>query len=153
MTMSLRKYAKHRGVSLAAVQKAISSGRISQEPDGTLDPQRADAEWGSNTRNSIATVTTDNQIHDYNASRAEREFYAARLARIECEEREGKLVSIDEINALHFSRARRLRDRMLMIPRRLAAQVAAESDARTVEEMLESAICEALEELSSVSAG
>ena len=79
-----------------------------------------------------------------------KEFYAARLAKLEFEEREGKLVNIDEINVQHFNRARRLRDRLLMIPRRLAAQLAAETDTRSVEEILDGAICEALEELSGV---
>ena len=37
--LSLRAYAKHRGVSLAAVQKAIHSGRISTTPDGMMDIQ------------------------------------------------------------------------------------------------------------------
>jgi hypothetical protein len=32
--LSLRAYAKHRGVSLAAVQKAIHSGRITPNADG-----------------------------------------------------------------------------------------------------------------------
>mgnify|MGYP000176879281 CR=1 FL=1 len=31
--LSLRAYAKHRGVSLAAVQKAIHSGRITPNSD------------------------------------------------------------------------------------------------------------------------
>ena len=39
---------------------------------------------------------------------------------------------------------------MLMIPRRLSAQLAAECDARVVEEMLAGAISDALEELSGV---
>jgi hypothetical protein len=59
-------------------------------------------------------------------------------------------VDADEINRETFNRARRVRDRLLMIPRRLAAQIAAEPDARTVEEILDTAICEALEELSGV---
>jgi hypothetical protein len=87
---------------------------------------------------------------DYNKARAGKEFYAARLAKPAFEEREGKLVNIDEINVQHFNRARRLRDRLLMIPRRLAAQLAAETDTRSVEKILDGAICEALEELSGV---
>ena len=87
---------------------------------------------------------------DYHKARAVKEFYAARLAKLEFEEREGKLVNIDEINVQHFNRARRLRDRMLMIPRRISAQLAAQSDARTVDEMLEAAISDALEDISGI---
>src|ERR1700689_3343574 len=47
--MSLRAYARHRGVSLRAVQKAIASGRISARADGLLDAATADANWARNT--------------------------------------------------------------------------------------------------------
>ncbi|HGG60421.1 MAG TPA: elements of external origin, partial [Gammaproteobacteria bacterium] len=49
MGISIRAYARHRGVSDAAVRKAIKTGRITPEPDGTIDPQKADAEWAANT--------------------------------------------------------------------------------------------------------
>jgi hypothetical protein len=49
MGLSIRGYARHRGVSHTAVQKAIASGRITPEPDGTIEPARADAEWSANT--------------------------------------------------------------------------------------------------------
>jgi hypothetical protein len=47
--MSLRAYARHRGVSLRAVQKAIASGRIAARADGRLDAATADANWARNT--------------------------------------------------------------------------------------------------------
>ena len=47
--MSLRAYARHRGVSLRAVQKALASGRISTRADGRLDADVADANWARNT--------------------------------------------------------------------------------------------------------
>ena len=178
MTMSIREYARHRGVSHTAVRKAIQAGRIQLEAEGGIDPARADAAWAANTRSSVETsphpprpaetprpvppfqvsggnfpqATSGNNAAtpDYHKARAVKEFYAARLAKLDFEEREGKLVSIDEINVQHFNRARRLRDRMLMIPRRLSAQLAAECDARVVEEMLAGAISDALEELSGV---
>ncbi len=49
MGISRRAYAAQRGVSESAVRKAIASGRISVETDGTIDPARADAEWSSQT--------------------------------------------------------------------------------------------------------
>lgn len=49
MGLSRRGYAAHRGVSHTAVQKAIASGRIVLEPDGSIDPVKADAAWASNT--------------------------------------------------------------------------------------------------------
>lgn len=38
MGLSIRAYAAHRGVSHTSVRKAIASGRLSSEPDGTIDP-------------------------------------------------------------------------------------------------------------------
>lgn len=49
MGVSRRSYAAQRGVSEAAVRKAIATERITTLPDGTIDPDRADAEWGAQT--------------------------------------------------------------------------------------------------------
>jgi hypothetical protein len=50
MGLSIRAYARHRGVSHVAVKKAIDSGRITPEADGTLDPQRAGGEDSERAR-------------------------------------------------------------------------------------------------------
>jgi hypothetical protein len=42
MGVSRRAHATLRGVSGAAVRKALATGRIAAEPDGTIDPVRAD---------------------------------------------------------------------------------------------------------------
>ena len=49
MGLSIRAYARHRGVSHVAVKKAIDTGRITALPDGTIDPDSADAQWAQNT--------------------------------------------------------------------------------------------------------
>ena len=49
MGVSLREYARRRGVSHVAVMKAIRAGRLTPEPDGTLDPDKANAQWDANT--------------------------------------------------------------------------------------------------------
>ncbi len=57
MGLSIRAYARHRGVSHVAVKKAIDTGRITPLPDGTIDPVAADAQWAANTaptRRSVA---------------------------------------------------------------------------------------------------
>ncbi len=58
MGISIRAYARHRGVSDAAVRKAIAAGRITPEADGTIDAERVDREWARNSdapRNGTAT--------------------------------------------------------------------------------------------------
>ncbi len=53
--MSLRAYARHRGAlglpggSLAGVQRALSTGRITVH-NGKVDPVEADQQWAANTR-------------------------------------------------------------------------------------------------------
>ena len=179
MGLSIRAYAQHRGVSHTAVAKAIKAGRISVEPDGKIDPAKADAQWARNTLPSqnlnpgvskpapkvatrpVSTVSsgeaqapleTRAAAPDYQTSRAIREAYAARLAKLEFEERTGKLLNADEVKVKHFNLARLLRDRIQQIPRKLAPQivaaVVAQPDQRVVEDLLMEAIREALEELS-----
>jgi len=49
MGISIRAYAKRRGVSETAVRKAIKTGRIKLEADGTIDSAKADGQWDRNT--------------------------------------------------------------------------------------------------------
>ena len=49
MGISLREYARRRGVSHVAVMKAIKVGRITPEPDGSLDPAKVDTQWDDQT--------------------------------------------------------------------------------------------------------
>lgn len=46
--MTQRAYARHRGVSQPAVNKAIKSGRI-KLVEGKIDAEQADKEWAANT--------------------------------------------------------------------------------------------------------
>jgi len=164
--VSLRGYARHRGVSLKAVQKAIQSGRIRTTADGKIDTEQADADWQRNTgpkqgrtiafpsppRRSAAQPPPEPPRGDlvaaggldYARARAVRENYLARLAKIEYEERLGKLVSRDEVQVGAFNRFRTFRDGMLNIPDRVAAVLAAESDARKVHDILSTEIRKAL---------
>ena len=155
MGVSLREYARMRGVSHTAVVKAVSSGRISTEPDGSIDPERANALWEQNSRSRADGPTQGVSIStaapDYKTSRAIREAYAARLAKLEFEEKSGKLVSLDEVKIATFTMGRQVRDRLLQIPRKLAPAVIAEwtanADPRGVEDLIDAAVRDALEAL------
>lgn len=165
MGISLRKYAVHRGLSLKAIQKAIQSGRIKRESDGTIDPVQVDADWARNTRVSATSPRHVAQqdsganaqdghpetqgVPDYHKAHAIRVMYEAKLAKLEVGVREGNLVPLEEVNRITFNRARRLRDRLISIPRRLASQVAAESNLETIRAMVHAAVIDALEDLAS----
>lgn len=170
MSMSLRAYARHRGVALSAVQKAIATGRIQPESDGSIDPAKADGQWDRHTRTAQPTTPKASTARpspapppsppqagdesrgvDYHKARAIRETYAARLAKLEFEERSDKLISKDDVDIKYFQLARQLRDRLQQIPRKVApeivALVVADPDMRGVTDILDVAIREALEDL------
>jgi hypothetical protein len=47
--MGYREYARHRKVTLRAVQKAIEAGRIKVTADKKIDSDQADRDWDANT--------------------------------------------------------------------------------------------------------
>lgn len=47
--MGFREYARHRRVTLRAVQKAINAGRIKVTPDKKIDSAQADRDWVEKT--------------------------------------------------------------------------------------------------------
>ena len=57
MLMGYREYARHRGVSLGAVQKALRAGRISANEEKKIDSAVADREWDVNTDASRIAVS------------------------------------------------------------------------------------------------
>ena len=61
MGLSLRAYSRRRNVSLAAVQKALKTHRITALPDGTIDPEIADSAWdvAAEVRRTAKTVRAD----------------------------------------------------------------------------------------------
>ncbi|MFB3909970.1 MAG: hypothetical protein ACE15D_16380 [Candidatus Eisenbacteria bacterium] len=163
-SLSIRAYAEHRrgkglpGHTPWAVQKALKSGRIHKNAQGKIDAQEADAEWEKRTsparRAAMAagqkaqTLPTElSGGPSYAQARAVRELYAARLARLEFEEKSASLVSADQVKVEIFRKARQVRDRMMAIPRRNAARLAAETDARVIERILSEEVRKALEVL------
>jgi len=170
MGISMRAYAQQRGVSHEAVRKAIATGRIHPEPDGSIDPIKADAQWDRHTRTAQPTTpkasasrasapppqapqsSDDTRGVDYHKARAVRETYAARLAKLDFEERLGEADQQGRGRHRVFTLARQLRDRLQQIPRKVApeivALVVASPDVRGVTDLLDAAIREALEELS-----
>ena len=142
MGISIRAYARHRGVSHTAVEKAIAAGRISPLADGSIDAATADAEWERNTFYPRGGGGSS----QFAQARTVHEHYRARLARLDYEERIGQLVRVDEVREVAFNTYRQLRDRMLAIPDRIAAQLAAETDATRVHEILAGEIRNALGE-------
>jgi len=179
--LSIRGYARHRGVSHTAVRKALASGRITANGDGSINPTTADQDWATSTdiskpRNSVtgrpqvaSRMSTPRRAQpdpalaepplpgtggpsrlasSYADSRAARESYLARLAKLEFEERSGKLVDADEVRAQVFALGRRMRDAMLALSDRVAPLLVGQTDPAVVHRILTEEIQSCLSELS-----
>lgn len=142
-----------------AVLKAIKSGRIVKEPDGTIDPVKADADWERNTNQAqqrkdpaptpksvprAQTPTTPPPVGasegggpNYAQSRAIKEAYHARLAKLSYEEKSGALVRTDNVKIAWFNILRVMRDRLLNMPDRMAPLLSAETEPKQVRELLD----------------
>ncbi|MDB0510076.1 elements of external origin [Ralstonia solanacearum] len=170
MGISIRAYARHRGVSDAAVRKAIAAGRITPEADGTIDSDRADAEWARNTeaprhgtRSRPVRVTVPQEggyAPDVAASaptgstsllqaRTVNEVVKAQTNKVRLARLKGELVDRSQAIAHVFKLARAERDAWLNWPARVSAQMAAALavDPHTMHVALESAVRDHLQEL------
>ena len=84
----------------------------------------------------------------YAQSRAIKEAYLARLAKLEYEEKSGAVVRTDSVKVAWFNVLRVLRDRVLNMPDRMAPLLAAESDPKQVRELLDAELRQILNDAS-----
>jgi len=166
--LSLARYAKHRGVVTAAVHKAIVEGRLSKSVKRKgqgyqIDVELADQEWAANTDTGSgypahaknagtipppsAAPSSDDEPITYAEARAQHERFKARLAQLELEEREGKLVEAEVVKQQAFRVARMVRDSLLNLPDRVAGELAAETNQFKVHQRLTLEIRRALEDM------
>lgn len=151
--LSLRKYAEHRGVTLAAVQKAIETGRIATEPNGKIDPEVCDLAWDAGTdpskqRKTVVPRRVRKNAEKFQEARASSEDYKAKLFRLKFEQQSGKLVDAEVVKKRAFENARALRDSLLNLPNQIGVDLAAETDPLKVINMLTRELTRCLEELS-----
>jgi hypothetical protein len=170
MGISIRAYARHRGVSDAAVRKAIAAGRITPEADGTIDAERVDREWARNSdapRNGTATRAVKVAVAESSGTtgdgsaalpaggtsflqaRTVNEVVKAQTNKVRLARLKGELVDRPQAIAHVFKLARSERDAWLNWPARISAQMAAKLgvDPHTMHIALEAAVREHLQEL------
>lgn len=162
MGLSIRAYARHRGVSHVAVIKAIEAGRITQEADGTIDPERADQDWEQNTasprkKSPMQNHTTAEAISSTGSAngtsllqaRTVNEVVKAQTNKVRLAQLKGELVDRPQAIAHVFKLARTERDAWLNWPARISAQLAAKLDVdpHAMHVALEAAVREHLQEL------
>lgn len=170
MGISIRAYARHRGVSDAAVRKAIAAGRVTPEADGTIDAERVDREWARNSdapRNGTATRAVKVAVPESSGNtgdgpaalpsggtsllqaRTVNEVVKAQTNKVRLARLKGELVDRPQAIAHVFKLARSERDAWLNWPARISAQMAAKLgiDPHTMHIALEAAVREHLQEL------
>ena len=124
MGISIRAYAKHRGVSHTAVSKAIKAGRITREADGTIDPKKADKDWALNTRPKLNTAQQEDT--SYQKARSAYDAVTIKIDQLKLQKAREELIDIDKANKHMFTLSRQLRDSKQIWPSRIASQMAAE---------------------------
>lgn len=171
MGISIRAYARHRGVTDTAVHKAIRAGRISTEADGTIDPSRADEEWARNTESreagtrgqAVRPTSPEGEGAPAGAvagaggasllqARTVNEVVKAQTNKVRLARLKGELIDRSQAIAQVFRLARAERDAWLNWPARLAPQLAAQFgvDAHAMHVALETAVRAHLAELGEV---
>ncbi len=152
--LSKNAYAKRRGVSHTAVNKAVSAGRITTTPEGLIDPEAADKQWEENTDPSkpLNSVTGDAKhrkggdgaqttalpsgVPPISVSMAAKAAITAERERIKLQKEKNRLVSVDKVRADSFAVFRLTQEKLLNIPDRLAPILAATNDSHEIHRLL-----------------
>lgn len=155
-------FATLMGVSPAAVTKAINEKRITTVFDGDkekIDPAVGQIQWAQNTRArsanassmpdaDAAPATKSSGDNGYYDSRALREEAEAGIAQLKLAELRRSLIHVDAVKSAFGTAFASARESLMQIPSRIAASLAAESDAQKIQIILGEAIHAALESLS-----
>ena len=146
--MGLREYAKHRNVSLKAVQKAIAEHRIECVEVGghqKIDPEHADKLWLERTSKPKATKNSD--IESYHKSKAEKEHFLAKHAELDYRARVGELLETNDVKNTIEKLNSITRQHLLNIPDQAAPELMAMTNIHDITSYLYSQINTALESL------
>ena len=173
MLVSQAEYARQRGVSRQYIGQMVAKGVIRLQ-SRKVDPAQADAalaavreparperrarpkaETAPKPIVPAAELPSLPQGGDLPTlllkTRIKSEVEKAKLLEIKARVEAGKYVDADEVKVAAFNKARVVRDALMNIPERLAAVLAAETDASRVHAMLTSEIRAALEDLAGAS--
>lgn len=149
--MSIREYARQRGVSQVAIHKAVKAGKIPLTENGLIDPVAADTAWEDNRSPQQHTHHTGSTVPEpkpnertYADARNKREYLRLEREALELKKVRGGLQDTVEVEREARIVANQVREGMLAIPDRVASLIAAESDASKVHAVLAAEIRQAL---------
>lgn len=134
--VSLREYARIRGVHLNAVQTALKSGRIHKTADGKIDVEEANKEWFINTDPAKSNKadplfeggaeTGKQNFSTFQQAKTADIYYRAMLAKAKLKMITGETIDRKKAGHHAFNLGRSLRDLFLSFSVRYGAQIAAD---------------------------
>lgn len=145
--VSMREYARQRGVHLNAVQTAVKTGRIHKTPDGKIDVDTANKEWFMNTdpakshktdplfENPPETLanngggTTKQNFSTFQQAKTADVYYRAMLVKAKLKIITGETIDRKKAGLHAFNLGRSLRDLFVSFPTRYGSLIAAELEA------------------------
>jgi hypothetical protein len=148
-----------KGTVTAATKGRIKAAVVEKDGKRWLDRDLALELWNKNTRATHNSKVSrpdpvepeptspeelrrsidrlpDDAIPDLNESRARKEHYQAELAKLQVSQQRDELVSTEQVKREAFAAARSVRDSLMALPDRLAAQLAGTTDARLCHNLL-----------------
>jgi hypothetical protein len=150
--ISQYEWAKRSGFSKQYANRLVKAGRIRliggkvdiDEANATLEstknPSRVEMRRGTQNVSDLSTLLLKTRIKN--------EMEKGKILEAKARAEVGELVPIDEVRAAAYNKARVVRDNLLNIPDRVAAQLASINDERKVHEVLMAEIRSVLETLS-----
>ena len=145
--MTQLEFAEKQGWSKQYVHKLVKNGVI-KLVNGKVDPEQAIRAIEKNA-DPVTQLRSDRQppdilpgqnqqggAVDFVTARTMREAFRAKLAKLEYEEKSGRLTDAGKVNDDAFKAGRILRDELLGLPDRMADILAAESDPIRIRNLL-----------------
>jgi len=162
--VSQSEFARRNGWSRQYVSKLVHQGRITLENGKVNETAAQQALKADGEPSTVLRLTTPEKPTqppvtapaptegrspvDYLTARTMREAYRAKMARMEYEQKQGKLTDAGQVREEAFQAGRIVRDAILGLPDRLADILAAETDPGNVQRLLRDELEIALERLS-----
>lgn len=145
--MSIAEFARACGLSEGTIRARIKTGKLAAERKGKtwlIDPDLVEDQEieANNVMGNNGDIVKQSELIQ---AKTKKEKAIAEMKQMELEELKKNLVSSDKVYRDSFKCARLLRDSIMRIPGRVAAEIACETDPHKCEILLENEIRKSLE--------
>jgi hypothetical protein len=166
MGLGLREAAQQLGINHSTLLRRVKTGAVTREPDGTFDVEKCRAQLAANTnlgkqanakarKPKHATPSKDEpeasgepedqpppetSEGDYAEACRQEKWEAVRKKRLERRKREGELLELTEVRQAWGEMVSSARAQLLLLPAKLAPQIAFLSDVRECQAVIDTEI-------------